>query len=65
MPIEIANMKLYGVNELAQQLRITGYSVRAYIRAGKLKAQKIGGKWYVAEENLQAFLRGDNYQPAR
>ncbi len=61
MPIEIASIKLYSVNELSQHLKVTSYSIRAYIRDGRLKAQKIGGRWYVAEENLQQFLRGDYF----
>lgn len=64
MPVEIANIKLYSVNELSKELSVTSFSIRSYIRQGKLRAQKIGGRWYVAEENLQQFLKGDYYATA-
>jgi len=59
MPLEVANIKLYSVQELSQDLKVTSLSVRTYIRDGKLKARKIGGRWYVAEENLLNFLKGE------
>lgn len=36
--------------------RITANTVREYIRAGKLPAQKAGNTWLVSEENLHTFL---------
>ena len=60
MPIEIADVKLYSVDELSEALKVTSFSIRGYIRDGKIKAQKIGGRWYVAEENLHRFLKGDD-----
>jgi excisionase family DNA binding protein len=64
MPIEIANIRLYSIQELSHDLNVTSFSIRSYIKNGRLKAQKIGGRWYVAEENLHRFLKGEYYSLA-
>lgn len=56
--IEIGDQKAYNVQEAAQMLQITAQTVRAYIKDGKLKAQKVGHGYHITEENLQIFLRG-------
>ena len=30
-----------------------------YVKKGKIKAVKIGGKWKVSEQNLKAFINGE------
>ena len=40
-------------------LGITVYTLRNYIKKGKLKAAKIGVCWKVSEENLKKFVNGD------
>jgi excisionase family DNA binding protein len=51
-------MKLYDVEELADVLRVTPKTVRAWIRSGELRASDLGHRmgFRVAEEDLQAFL---------
>ena len=53
------DIKLYTLEELSEKLSVTVYTLRNYIRSGKLKAAKIGGKWRVSEENLLRFINGD------
>jgi len=43
-------------------LPITPLIIREYLRAGKIKGHKIGKKWYVTKENLEAFLSGDRVE---
>lgn len=52
----LAGYRMYNVEELARLLQITTVSVRAYIRTGKLKGQRIGRGYYVSEEALKDFL---------
>ena len=55
-PLE--EIKLYALPEVS---KITGVSYRTlqnYVKDGKIKAVKIGGKWRVTEENIRAFLTG-------
>jgi len=44
------------VNDIAQKLRISPWTVRAYIRAGNLKAHRIGNRFRVDPRDLAAFL---------
>ncbi|OJG80873.1 excisionase family DNA binding domain-containing protein [Enterococcus ratti] len=48
----------YSVQELAEQLGVTTRSIRNYLREGKLKGTKVGGKWKFSEQNLFDFLYG-------
>lgn len=52
------NFKLYTKKEVAEILGITERTVWNYIKAGKIKASKIGGKWKVTEENLKKYVNG-------
>lgn len=58
MPIKIEDMKLYTVQELSKLLDVTIIILREYIRQGKLREQKVGGKWIVTYDSLKEFLDG-------
>ena len=58
--IEVGTQKAYTVQEAAELLNFTAQSVRLYIKKGKIKAQRVGNRYYIAEENIQSFLRGDS-----
>jgi len=47
------------VKDLMEILPMTGQSIRAYLRDGKLKARKIGQSYYVSKTDLLAFLGRD------
>ncbi|SDN14073.1 helix-turn-helix domain-containing protein [Acetanaerobacterium elongatum] len=49
-------MGLLTVKEVADRLKLTPYTVREWIREGKLKASKVGGVWRIKEDNLSALL---------
>jgi len=59
MPLEISGLKLYSVDEVAEMLKSTKSTIRAYFREGKIKGQKIIGKWYITEDNFKKYLSGD------
>lgn len=54
----VGEKKYYTIQEAGQLIDLTAPSVRAYIKKGKIRAQKSGTRWYIAEENLQEFLKG-------
>lgn len=56
MPIQIGDLKLYSLQELSESLKLTLISLRSYVRQGKLKARKVGTRWYVSEDNLKEFF---------
>jgi len=59
MPLKFSGLKLYSVDEVAELLKSTKSTIRAYFREGKFKGQKVTGKWYITEDNLKKYLSGD------
>jgi len=57
--IKIGRKQFYNVEALSGMLNIPVDTVRKYIRQGRVKAIKIGKKYMISEENLEAFLNGD------
>jgi excisionase family DNA binding protein len=55
---EIAGIKLYTVQETAKLLEVTAQTIRKYIKEGKLKAQRVGRPFYIAESSIKEFLKG-------
>lgn len=56
--IQVGNETAYTVQEVAKILKLSSQTVRSYINKGRIKAQKIGTAYYIAEENLQSFIKG-------
>ena len=63
MPLTVSGIKLYDVKEVAEMLKSTEATIRAYFRDGKLRGRKLNGKWRVSEENLKRFINGDPVEP--
>jgi len=53
---EIFGIKHYDIKETADILGISSTSVLNYIKAGAMKAAKVGGRWLVKEEDIKAYL---------
>lgn len=51
---------LYTLTELESVLGVTHRTLQTYIKDGRLKGVKIGGKWKVSEENLKKFINGES-----
>jgi len=47
---------LYNIDEAAKILKVTSRTILQYIYDDKIKAQKIGRRWQIKEEDLKAFL---------
>lgn len=56
----MGNIKLYTLTELENILGVCHRTLLSYVKNGKLKAVKIGGKWKVTEENLNKFINGES-----
>jgi len=56
MPVQVAGLKLYNLDELSRILEVNKVTLRGYIEQGRLKAVKIGRSYRVTEENLREFL---------
>jgi len=57
MPTIIEGIKFYTVTDTAETLNITAQTVRAYIKQGKIKSQRIGRPILIKESNLKKFLK--------
>lgn len=52
------SVQLYTLAEISKSLDITTRTLLTYIKNGKLKAVKLGGKWRVSGDNLRSFING-------
>ena len=57
MSTTIEGIKFYTIPETAKALRVTPQTVRAYIKQGKLRSQRIGRPILITENNLKEFLK--------
>ena len=58
MPTTIQNIELLTVQECAEELGLKQRRVQQFIyELGRLKANKIGGRWFVTREELDRFKK--------
>ena len=57
MSIQVGDMKLYDVEELAEMLNVGTPTIRRYLREGKLRGKKMAKRWYVSEEALKEYFQ--------
>lgn len=62
MPKQVGNLTLYSVDDLHKQLGLSKMTIRAYLREGKIRARKLGVKWYVTEEALREYFNESSAQ---
>lgn len=60
MATVIEGIKFYTIPETAQALRVTPQTIRAWIKQGKLKGQRIGRPILITDNNLKEFLQATN-----
>ena len=57
---QLSNFRVYTLTELEPVLGVTHRTLLQYVKDGKIKAVKIGGKWKVSEETLRKFINGES-----
>lgn len=57
---DLEELKVYSLTEIEPILGVTHRSLLTYIKDGRLKGVKIGGKWKVSGENLKKFVNGES-----
>jgi excisionase family DNA binding protein len=60
MATVIEGIKFYTIPETAKALMVTPQTIRAWIKQGKLKGQRIGRPILITENNLKEFLQESN-----
>jgi len=48
--------KLYTTAEVGKYLRVSEYSIRRYIKTGRLESRKVGRQHRITEAAIKAFL---------
>ena len=56
MPTTIRDKTLYSVPELSQKLNVTTVTIRNYLKQGKLKGQKVMGRWFILGDYIEEFF---------
>lgn len=52
----LAGIRLYTLTEIEPVLGVSHRTLLRYVTTGRLPAVKIGGRWKVAEADLQKFI---------
>ena len=60
MPTLIEGIRFYTIPDIAKALQVTPQTIRAWIKQGKLKGQRIGRPILITENNLKEFLQVTN-----
>ena len=55
---ELDEFRLYTLTELESVLGVSHRTLLTYVKQGRLKAVKAGGKWKVTKEQVKAFVEG-------
>ena len=53
--IDPTSEKIYTVREVAQMFDVTDWSIRMWMKQGKLKGQKIGGRLYFTDKAIRDY----------
>lgn len=59
--LEISGKRYISARRAAKENKYTPDYIGQLIRGQKLKGQKVGRAWYVSEESLRAYLRGEDF----
>ncbi len=57
--VQSLSIELYTVKQVAYVLHVSERTVMNYIKDGRMKAQKVGGKWRFTKEEIERFARGE------
>lgn len=56
-------LDVYTLEELSEQLDMDKQTLRSYIKSGKLKASKIGNKYFVTGADVMELMQNNRYIP--
>lgn len=57
-------LRAFSVDEVAERLSISPYTVRELLKQGTIKGMKVGRIWRVSSEALDSYLRGTHRREA-
>lgn len=53
----ILREKFYSLHETAEMLELSIFTIRSYVRSGRLAATRIGKELYISQTNLKEYLQ--------
>ena len=56
---DLQGLKLYTLTDLEEIIGVSHMTLLRHVKAGKLPARKIAGKWRVTEADLREYLQGE------
>jgi len=65
MPINIDDMTVYSLAEIADLTGISVQTIRGYVRRGILKGVKVGTRFYVNEKDVKYIFEAGTHEPVR
>lgn len=57
--VKAFTLELYDVRQVAMLFGITERTIMNYVKAGRLRGNKIGGKWRFTKGELERFAKGE------
>ena len=57
--IKLDTVTAYDLKETAELLHLNIQTIRKYIKLGKIRAQKVGRSYYVTDETIAEFIKGE------
>ena len=57
--VQALNIELYTVKQVAYLLRVSERTVMNYLKDGRIKGQKVGGKWRITKAEIERFVNGE------
>lgn len=57
---DLDDLKLYTLTEIETVLGVTHRTLLTYVTTGKLKANKVGGRWKVTKAALKEFIESND-----
>lgn len=58
-------VKYFDIPELIKDMGVTKWAVRRWIKLGKLKAHRVGRKYYISAEDLRQFIEASPTRRAK
>ena len=57
--VQALSVELYTVKQVAYVLHVSERTIMNYIKDGRMKAQKVGGKWRFTKAEIERFVNGE------
>lgn len=57
--VDAFTLELYNIKQVAALFDVSERTIMNYLKDGRIKGQKIGGKWRFTREQIERFAQGE------